>query len=298
MNELAWADTRLAAVGGTSDVRQATRFASGRDPSPQGEAIASPPAIELESISKLFRTKNGTVLALDDINLTVEAGEFISIIGPSGCGKSTLLTITGGLVLPTSGKTSVFGAEVRRPVTDVGIVFQKDLLLDWRTVLQNVLLQAEMRGMDMEQAKVRARQLLKSVGLGDFENARPWELSGGMRQRVGLCRALLHDASLLLLDEPFGALDALTRDQINLDLERLWSAESRTALLITHSISEAIFLSDRVIVISPRPGRIIADVRIDLDRPRGLHMRKLERYAEYEDHLRRLIMPSSGGESV
>jgi NitT/TauT family transport system ATP-binding protein len=294
MNELAWADTNVVATCSKADSRQTTTPLSGRDRSLQGGATAAPPAIELESISKLFRTKGGTVLALDEINLSVEAGEFISIIGPSGCGKSTLLTIVGGLVKPTSGKTYVFGAEVKRPVTDVGVVFQKDLLFDWRTVLRNVLLQAEMRGMDLEQAKVRARQLLKSVGLGDFENSRPWELSGGMRQRVGLCRALLHGAPLLLLDEPFGALDALTRDQINLDREKLWSVEGRTALLITHSISEAIFLSDRVVVMSSRPGRIIADVRIELDRPRSLHMRKLKRYAEYEDYLRGLIMPSQG----
>ena len=211
------------------------------------------------------------------------------MLGPSGCGKSTLLTIVAGLIPPSAGTVSVHGRLVTRPITDVGIVFQRDLLFDWRTVLGNVMLQADIRGLDRERTREKALALLDRVDLAGFADHYPWELSGGMRQRVAICRALVHDAALLLLDEPFGALDALTRDQMNLDLQRIWSSDRRTAIFVTHSISEAIFLSDRVVVMSPRPGRIVVEIDIDLPRPRLLEVRETERFSGYVRHLRTTI---------
>jgi NitT/TauT family transport system ATP-binding protein len=214
--------------------------------------------------------------------------EFVSILGPSGCGKSTLLMIIAGLE-PADGTVTVSGRCVTAPVTDIGIVFQRDVLLDWRTILGNVMLQAEVRRLDLQKAETKARHLLAQLGLQQFVDRYPWELSGGMRQRVAICRALLHDARLLLLDEPFGALDALTRDQINLDLLRVWSELRQTAVLVTHSISEAVFLSDRVVVMAPRPGRVVAEVTIDLPRPRTADMRETPRFAEYQRKLRLML---------
>lgn len=229
------------------------------------------------------------MLALDGIDLSVGESEFVSILGPSGCGKSTLLTIAAGLVPPTDGSVEVSGRPVTQPITDVGIVFQRDLLFDWRTVLGNIVLQADIRSLDRKQAREKALSLIEQVGLTGFERRYPWELSGGMRQRVALCRALLYQAPLLLLDEPFGALDALTRDQMNLDLQRLWGTQRQTTILVTHSISEAIFLSDRVVVMSPRPGRIIADVEIDLPRPRALETRESSDFTAYLRHIRKVL---------
>jgi NitT/TauT family transport system ATP-binding protein len=197
--------------------------------------------------------------------------------------------IVAGLVAPTDGLVTVHGRPVTRPVTDLGIVFQRDLLLDWRTVLGNVMLQADVRGLPRADARRKALALLERVGLGDFADRYPWELSGGMRQRVAICRALLHDAPLLLLDEPFGALDALTRDQMNLDLQRIWGADRRTAIFVTHSISEAIFLSDRVIVMSPRPGRVVSELPIPLPRPRTLEMRETPHFADFFRRIRTTI---------
>lgn len=253
---------------------------------PQG---ACTPHIEVRGITKKFGTAGAAVVALDNVNLTVRKGEFLSLLGPSGCGKSTLLMIVAGLVQPTSGQVDIAGEPVTRPVTDVGIVFQQDLLFDWRTILGNVLLQAEIRGLDMTLARERARHLLEKVGLGGFEDRRPWELSGGMRQRAAICRALLHDASVLLLDEPFGALDALTRDQMNLDFQNIWAGEQTTAVLVTHSISEAVFMSDRVVVMSPRPGRIAQELEIELPRPRDVGIRDSNEFARYQAQLREAI---------
>ena len=197
--------------------------------------------------------------------------------------------ITAGLIIPTEGAVVVNGRPVDGPVTDVGIVFQRDLLFDWRSVLGNVMLQAEIRNLDRTQARAKALALLDKVGLTGFQHHHPWELSGGMRQRVALCRALLYEAPLLLLDEPFGALDALTRDQMNLDLQRIWWADRRTAIFVTHSISEAIFLSDRVVVMSPRPGRIVSEIEIDLPRPRTLEMRRDDRFSQHERKIRQTL---------
>jgi NitT/TauT family transport system ATP-binding protein len=245
--------------------------------------------VSVEGVEKVFAGESRPVTAVQDINFDIAAGEFVSIVGPSGCGKSTVLMMLAGLMAPTHGVVKVAGVEVKSPITDVGIMFQRDLLMDWRTVIENVLLQADVRDVDRAIARKKAERLLSSAGLEGFADAYPWELSGGMRQRTALCRALLPDVPLLLLDEPFGALDAMTRDRMNLDLQRLWSSDRRTALLITHDISEAIFLSDRVLIMSPSPGRIMADIRIDLPHPRDLAVRDEAKFIEYKRKLRTMF---------
>lgn len=237
--------------------------------------------IELDSISKTFSTRDkASTLAVDGVSIEIEACEFISLLGPSGCGKSTLLSIIAGLIQPTSGEARIDGKPILAPYTNVGIVFQSDLLLDWRTVLGNVLIQFEMRGLKTEPHRERARALIRSVGLGDFEGKYPWELSGGMRQRVAICRALIHDPPLLLMDEPFGALDALTRAQLQIDLQTIWQSSRKTVVFVTHSIEEAVFLSDRIIVMTPRPGHVREVIDIDLPRPRGLDAREHPAFTE------------------
>jgi len=246
-------------------------------------------AVRLAAIRKVFGSAGGDVVALDGVDLEVAEQQFVAILGPSGCGKSTLLMITAGLIPPSVGSVTVGNVRVTKPLTDVGIVFQRDLLFDWRTVVGNVLLQAEIRRLDPAQARAKAMALLKQVGLEGFENSHTWELSGGMRQRVAICRALVHECSLLLLDEPFGALDALTRDQMNLDLQRIWATDKRTAILVTHSIAEALFLADRVVIMSPRPGRIVSDMTIDLPRPRTLEMRDSVEFSRYQREVRKTM---------
>ena len=237
--------------------------------------------ISVDRVTKRYRGSNGEVNALEPVSFEIKAGEFVSIIGPSGCGKSTLLMILSGLTRHSSGAVTISDRLVDGPHTDLGIVFQQDVLLDWRTALQNVMLQADIRGLDKRDAQLRARELLKMVGLEGFENMYPHELSGGMRQRVAICRALLHKPPLLLMDEPFGALDALTRDQLNLDLERLGRDLNITVVFVTHSIPEAVFLSDRVIIMSPRPGRIQEILSIDLPRPRRLTIRETAGFSAF-----------------
>jgi NitT/TauT family transport system ATP-binding protein len=237
--------------------------------------------IEVLGVSKTYSALDGAVRALDDVSLEIADGEFVSILGPSGCGKSTLLLMVAGLLAPTAGEIWVAGRRVERPQTELGIVFQNPVLLDWRTVLRNVLLQAEARRLDVGVYRPRALALLRSVGLEGFEDKYPFELSGGMRQRTAICRALIHDPPLLLMDEPFGALDALTREQMRLDIERLWLERRKTVLFITHSISEAILLSDRVVVMSPRPGRVDGVFRVELPRPRHLAVQDSARFGEY-----------------
>ncbi|CAN5463009.1 ABC transporter ATP-binding protein [soil metagenome] len=245
--------------------------------------------IRVAGVGKQFKSRGSSVVALEAVDLNIGRNEFVSFLGPSGCGKSTLFMIIAGLLKASEGEVHVGGKLVTKPLTDIGIVFQQDLLVDWRTVIGNVLLQAEVRGMNIERATVRAKSLLAQVGLAGFEQRRPWELSGGMRQRVAICRALLHEAKVLMMDEPFGALDALTRDQMNLDLQDIWSSTDTTAILVTHSISEAIFLSDRVIVMSPRPGRVLMDLRIALPRPRAVEMKDSAQFIEYQKLLRGMI---------
>ena len=231
-------------------------------------------SIELRGISKSFLARDGSMtLAVDGVDISIGASEFVSLLGPSGCGKSTLLSIIAGLIEPSAGEVRIDGRAVRAPYTNVGIVFQSDLLLDWRTVLGNVLLQYEMRGLPAQPHKARALALIASVGLAGFDTRHPWELSGGMRQRVAICRALIHEPPLLLMDEPFGALDALTRAQLQIDLQNIWQSSRKTVVFVTHSIEEAVFLSDRVIVMTPRPGRVREVIEIDLPRPRALTVR-------------------------
>ncbi len=233
-----------------------------------GEGIA------IEGVSQVFRRGRAETHALDGIDLTIRGGEFIAIVGPSGCGKSTLLRIVAGLIKPTGGTVTIGGKAVDGPHTELGIVFQGPVLLDWRTVLDNVLLQVEMRSLPVRQYLERAKALLHQVGLGDFEDRLPHELSGGMQQRASIVRALIHDPPLLLMDEPFGALDALTREQMRLDLEALWLSSRKTVIFITHSIDEAVLLADRVVVMSPRPGRIERVIDVAMPRPRGLDARR------------------------
>lgn len=252
-----------------------------------GDAGAREPAfVRIDRVEKMFSSRNRKVKAVDGVSLAIRPGEFVSIVGPSGCGKSTLMMMVSGLISTSAGRIEVRERPVTAPVTDVGIVFQRDALLEWRTILENVLLPIDVRGLDRKLYEDRARALLKQVGLAGFENNHPWELSGGMRQRVSLCRALVHHPSMLLMDEPFGALDALTREQMNLDLQKIWMEDRKTVLFITHSIWEAIFLADRVIVMSPRPGRIACEITIDLPRPRRLAVREAPDFGRYSAQVR------------
>ncbi len=231
-------------------------------------------AITVQGVEKLFGTGARPVHAIGPVDLQISPGRFVSFVGPSGCGKSTLLLMIAGLLAPTRGGIAIDGALVRAPYTDLGIVFQDHALVEWRSALDNVLLQVEMRGLGRRTYEPKARELLASVGLGDFLDRHPWELSGGMQQRTAFCRALVHDPPLILLDEPLGALDAMTREQLRGDLERLSMREQRTMVLVTHSIEEAVQLSDEVYVISPRPGRIVRQVNVGLERPRDLRVRQ------------------------
>jgi NitT/TauT family transport system ATP-binding protein len=247
------------------------------------------PAIELISVSKVFGGGTDAVRALSPIDLRIESGTFVSVVGPSGCGKSTLLRLMAGLEQPTAGELRRYGKPLNGPSPEVGIVFQDHVLFPWASVLDNVLLPADVLGLPRAAARDRALWLLRLTGLEEFAGKRPHMLSGGMKQRAAFCRALLADPRLLLLDEPFGALDALTREELSLELSRLWQDLSRTAVLITHDIDEAILLGDRVIVLSSRPGRIRLDMPIDLPRPRDVNTEKHPRFVEITQKARRLL---------
>jgi NitT/TauT family transport system ATP-binding protein len=244
-------------------------------------AAVAPPFLSITNLSKVYATRNGAVRALDQVSMSARRGEFLSILGPSGCGKSTLMMIVAGLMPASGGVVMVEGEPVTKPRTNVGIVFQSPVLLEWRTALANIMLQAEARKLDRRNAEQRAGELLRAVGLAGFEQRYPHELSGGMRQRVSICRALVHNPPHLMMDEPFGALDALTRDQLVLDIQQIWNELRTTVLFITHSVPEAVFLSDRIVVMTPRPGRIDCVIDIDLPRPRTLAMRESRRFADY-----------------
>ena len=255
---------------------------------PAGHAgpLSAPLLIEARGVCKTYRTADSEVETLKPIDLAIRAGEFVSVIGPSGCGKSTLMKLIAGLLPISGGELKLAGHDVRGPQTNVGIVFQNALLLPWRRVLGNILIQAEIRGLPLAAARERALQLVEMAGLAGFEDKYPWQLSGGMQQRVAILRALLHDPPVLLMDEPFGALDAMTRERMNLELQRIWMTANKTVLLITHSIPEAIFLSDRVLVMSERPGSIAAVYDIELPRPRPLDVMGSEAFAAYARTLR------------
>ena len=237
--------------------------------SPDTTAAAIGAAVTLANVSKTYVTREGLpVHALDTINLDMTPGSFVACVGPSGCGKSTMLSLLAGLVPSTEGEIRIDGEVVSKAHPKVGVVFQSDLLLYWRTVLQNVLLPLEIKRQKTEASHDQVLELLKQVGLEGFSDKYPSELSGGMRQRVALSRALIQEPGLLLMDEPFAALDALTREKLIIDLEAMWLRLGNTVLFITHGIDEAVFLADRVIVMSPRPGKIVLDLKIEISRPR------------------------------
>src|SRR5262252_4703952 len=243
--------------------------------------------IRIRRVTKIFgEDTDNPFRALKEVSVDVEAGEFVSVVGPSGCGKSTLMLMVAGLLGRSRGDITIAGQAVVKPVTDVGIAFQDHLLLDFRTALSNVTLHADIRKLPKNQIEARAKELFSQLRLTQAMDKYPRQLSGGMRQRVSLIRTLVHDPPLLLMDEPFGALDALTRDQMVLDLQRLWLEERKTVLFITHSIWEAIFLADRVVVMSPRPGRIAAVLDVDLPRPRRLAHRESPEFGRYAAEVR------------
>ena len=243
-------------------------------------------AIELAGVTKTYRTKQGDVPSLRPVDLAIKRGEVVAIVGPSGCGKSTLLKLVAGLLPASGGAVKVNGVTVTKPHRGVGIVFQQALLLPWRSVLRNVMMPVEVKRLPEAEYLQRAHALLKMTGLSGFADKSPWQLSGGMQQRVAICRALVHDPEILLMDEPFGALDALTRETMNLDLLRIQAETGKTILLITHSIPEAVFVADRVLVMSERPGAIVAAYNVDLPRPRNLDMMGDLRFAELARQVR------------
>jgi NitT/TauT family transport system ATP-binding protein len=249
-------------------------------------STAARPLIRLDRVAKTYVTTDGPVESLKPLSFEIAAGEFISVVGPSGCGKSTLLKLIAGLLPVSSGEIVLNGHRVDGPPDNVGIVFQSPVLLAWRSVLDNVMLQIELRGLDRQAFAANAKALLEMVGLADFQRKFPWQLSGGMQQRASICRALVHDPALLLMDEPFGALDAMTREKMNLELQRIWSETKKTVLFITHSIPESIFLSDRVLVMTERPGRIAAIYEVPLPRPRTLKMMGTPEFASLAQTIR------------
>jgi NitT/TauT family transport system ATP-binding protein len=236
-------------------------------------------------IVKSFPTATGMFKAVDGVSLTIKSGEFVSLIGPSGCGKSTFMLMAAGLQPLTKGELLIDGRKLDKPLTDVGIVFQDHLLLEFRTALENVMLQAQIRKMPLAPARARAMELFEKLGIAHAADRYPQQLSGGMRQRVAIARALIHEPSVLMMDEPFGALDAITRTQIRHDLEVLWMETGKTVLFITHSLEEAIGLSDRVLVMSPTPGRIVEEIAIELPRPRPAHLGEYPAFNKYADRI-------------
>lgn len=244
-------------------------------------------SIDIDGVTMVFNPETNPFQALLEILLSVKPGEFVSVVGPSGCGKSTLMLLTAGLLRPSTGEIRVDEERIESALTDVGVVFQDDLLLEFRTAEKNVSLQGQMRKLDMDRIRERTGQLMEQLGVAQAADKYPKQLSGGMRQRVAIARALVHDPSVLLMDEPFGALDALTRLQVRHDLEQLWMRERPTVLFITHSVEEAVGLSDRVIVFSPSPGRIVEEVLVDLPRPRPLALGETAELAERADGIYR-----------
>jgi NitT/TauT family transport system ATP-binding protein len=271
------------------------KHASATAPSIRGGAEGAAALIRASGLSKTYPTADsGEVTALRSVEFEIFDGEFVSVVGQSGCGKSTLLKLLAGLLPATSGTVELDGRRLSGPSPEAAVVFQSPVLLPWRTVLDNVLLPIEFRRLTRSRYRQNALDLLDMVGLREFAQRYPFELSGGMQQRAALVRALVQDPRLLLMDEPFGALDAMTRELMNIELMRIWSRSRKTVLFITHSIAEAIFLSDRVIAMTPRPGRIADIVTIDLPRPRELSIINTDRFGRYVAHLRPLLEAQGG----
>ena len=245
--------------------------------------------LEIERIHKTYRSRQGDIEALREFSLRVRPNEFVSLVGPSGCGKSTLLKMVAGVTSISGGTVALSGARIHGPASGLSMVFQTPLLLEWRDVLRNVMLPIEILKLDRHDGERRAHELIRMVGLDGFERRYPYELSGGMQQRVSICRALVFDPALLLMDEPFGALDALTRDEMAVELLRIHDETKKTVLFVTHSIDEAVFLSDRVVVMTPRPGTIRLVVPIDLPRPRQVEVRFDPRFVDYSHRIRDAI---------
>ena len=248
------------------------------------------PFIRVENLRKVYRKRGEEFLAISDASFEVAPGELVSLVGPSGCGKTTLLKVLAGLQSYDSGKVRIgSAAHPFDPSRDIGMVFQQALLLKWRRVLQNVMLPAEILGLPMRESRDRARDLLAMVGLSGFEDKYPYELSGGMQQRAAIARALVHDPKLILMDEPFGALDALTREKMNLELLRIWKQSGKTILFVTHGISEAVFLGSRVIVFTAGPARMADNISIGLPEPRNLDVKTTELFGEYSRRIYHLL---------
>ena len=257
------------------------------------QAHAGQSILTIRELQHKFNARSGAVVpALDTIDLDINAGEFVAFVGISGCGKTTLMRIVGGLIVPSQGEVIYKGQRVTGPIKDLGIVFQKPVLLEWRTVLRNITLQMSMRGIgSAAEQRGRAEALLERVGLAGYGDRYPWELSGGQQQRVSLCRALIHNPGLLLMDEPFGALDALTREQLQRDLEQMWLSQKPTVLFVTHDVGEAVCLADRVIVLVGKPGAVIADIRIGSGRPRRADLLNNPQLQAYAKEVRAVLLP-------
>lgn len=269
----------------------------GKIPTPMEPAAdPSKSLIRLEAVTKEYLVRSGgTVTALSDVSLDIKENEFVTLVGPSGCGKSTVLKIIGGIIPISRGRVLFQERPVEKPSREIGMVFQRPILLPWRSVLDNVLFPIEMLGWNVEDYREPAQALLKLVGLEGFERALPQELSGGMQQRVSICRALIYDPKLMLMDEPFGALDAMTREELSIELLRIWNERKKTVVFVTHSIMEAVFLADRVVVMTPRPGRVVLDLPIRLPRPRTIDMEFTPEFKAYADVVRDAIYSSKKG---
>jgi NitT/TauT family transport system ATP-binding protein len=263
------------------------------DQTSRGPGAALNPVLSINQMNLVYHSTRGPITAIRDLSFSIRKGEFVSILGPSGCGKSTLLKIVSGLLRPTSGNVVLANVEVKGPRPDIGIVFQQPTLLPWKTVLENVLVPIRAMRLPVAEYKDRAHDLLRLVGLGDFVSHYPYELSGGMQQRVGIARGLIHDPAMLLMDEPFAALDAMSREFMMDELQQIWMTTGKLVLFITHSIPEAVYLSDRVLTLSPRPGRVIDDIKIDLPRARNVETMGQSAFGEYATHLRALFKSSN-----
>ncbi|WP_426244624.1 ABC transporter ATP-binding protein [Nocardioides sp. LHG3406-4] len=245
--------------------------------------------VSARGLTKTYSSGRGTVTALEGLDLEIRNGEFISLLGPSGCGKSTALNIIGGLLPASAGTVHVKGEQITGPRRDIGMMFQKAVMLPWRTTLKNVLLPIEVFGRSKSDYLDRAHELLEMVGISEFADSYPWQLSGGMQQRAALCRVLIHDPDLLLLDEPFGALDEFTRETMNKELLRVHAHTKKTTILVTHNISEAVFMSDRIAVMSARPGRLIDVIDVPFGRPRETELMRTQEFADIMFEARALL---------